>query len=69
MDQAEVEHASAKDLIAQIQEATDVDDKFDTKVIVPGEYIDRHVKEACNEIFVMARAGTGSRPRGHARAA
>ena len=59
LDEAEVEHASAKDLIAQIQEATDVDDKFDAKVIVLGEYIDHHVKEERNEIFVKARAARG----------
>jgi len=51
---AEVEHASAKDLIAQIQDAPDVDAKFDAKVIVLGEYIDHHVKEERNEIFVKA---------------
>jgi len=56
LDEAEVEHASAKDLIAQIQDATDVDDKFDAKVTVLGEYIDHHVKEERNEMFVKARA-------------
>lgn len=59
LDEAEVEHASAKDLIAQIQDAADVDDKFDAKVIVLGEYIDHHVKEERNEIFVKARAAHG----------
>jgi hemerythrin superfamily protein len=59
LDEAEVEHASAKDLIAQIQEATEVDDKFDAKVKVLGEYIDHHVKEERNEIFVKARAARG----------
>jgi len=59
LDEAEVEHASAKDLIAQIQDATEVDDKFDAKVIVLGEYIDHHVKEERNEIFVKARAARG----------
>jgi hypothetical protein len=59
LDEAEVEHASAKDLIAQIQEATDVDDKFDAKVTVLGEYIDHHVKEERNEMFVKARAARG----------
>jgi len=56
LDEAEVEHASAKDLIAQIEDAADVDDKFDAKVMVLGEYIDHHVKEERNEIFVKARA-------------
>ncbi|MDR6536549.1 hemerythrin domain-containing protein [Variovorax soli] len=59
LDEAEVEHASAKDLIAQIQEATEVDDKFDAKVTVLGEYVDHHVKEERNEIFVKARAARG----------
>ena len=54
-----MEHASAKDLITQIEEAQDVDDKFDAKVIVLGEYIDHHVKEERNEIFVKARAAHG----------
>jgi hemerythrin superfamily protein len=59
LDEAEVEHTSAKDLIAQIQEATDIDDKFDAKVTVLGEYIDHHVKEERNQIFVKARAARG----------
>jgi len=59
LDEAEVEHGTAKDLIAQIQEAADVDDKFDAKVKVLGEYIDHHVKEERNEIFVKARAARG----------
>lgn len=59
IDEATVEHASAKDLIAQIQEATAVDDMFDAKVLVLGEYIDHHVKEERNEIFVKARAARG----------
>lgn len=59
IDEATVEHASAKDLIAQIQEATAVDDMFDAKVLVLGEYIDHHVKEERNDIFVKARAARG----------
>ena len=56
LDEAEVEHASAKELIAQIEAATEVDDKFDAKVIVLGEYIDHHVKEERNEMFPKARS-------------
>ncbi|SEM06746.1 Hemerythrin HHE cation binding domain-containing protein [Variovorax sp. YR750] len=59
LDEAEVEHASAKDLIAQLQDATEIDEKFDAKVKVLGEYIDHHVKEERNEIFVKARAARG----------
>jgi hemerythrin superfamily protein len=56
LEEAEVEHASAKELIAQIEAAGSVDDKFDAKVKVLGEYIDHHVKEERNEIFPKARA-------------
>jgi len=54
--EAEVEHQSAKDLIAQIEGMGDADEKFDAKVTVLGEYIDHHVKEERNEIFPKARA-------------
>jgi hemerythrin superfamily protein len=54
--EAEVEHASAKDLIAQIEAASEADEMFDAKVTVLGEYIDHHVKEERNEIFPKARA-------------
>lgn len=54
--EAEVEHQSAKDLIAQIEAATEVNEEFDAKVIVLGEYIDHHVKEERNEMFPKARA-------------
>jgi len=56
LDEAEVEHQSAKDLIAQIQAAGEPDDKFEAKVKVLGEYIDHHVKEEKNEMFPKARA-------------
>ena len=54
--EAEVEHASAKDLIAQIEAAGEADEMFDAKVTVLGEYIDHHVKEERNEIFPKARS-------------
>jgi hypothetical protein len=38
-----VEHASAKDLIAQIQSMEPGDDLFDAKVKVLSEMIDHHV--------------------------
>lgn len=54
--EAEVEHQTAKDLIAQIEQAEEPDEMFDAKVTVLGEYIDHHVKEERNEIFPKARA-------------
>jgi hemerythrin-like domain-containing protein len=54
LDEAEVEHAAAKDLIAQIL-AMDPDDAlFDAKVLVLGEYVDHHVEEEESEIFPAA---------------
>lgn len=54
--EAEVEHQTAKDLIAQIEAREDEGEAFDAKVKVLGEYIDHHVKEERNEIFPKARA-------------
>ena len=54
--EAEVEHAGAKDLIAQIESLEEADEMYDAKVKVLGEYIDHHVKEERNEIFPKARA-------------
>jgi hemerythrin superfamily protein len=56
IDEAEVEHQTAKDLIAQLQAAGEPDDMFDAKVKVLGEYIDHHVKEERGEIFPKARS-------------
>ncbi len=55
LDEAEVEHASAKDLIAQIQSMSPDDDLYDAKVTVLGEYIDHHVQEEENEMFPKCR--------------
>lgn len=56
MNEAMVEHASAKDLIAQIKGMRADDEMFDAKVTVLGEYIDHHVKEERKEMFAKARA-------------
>ena len=55
IDEAEVEHATAKELIAQIQDSTPDDDLFDAKVKVLGEYINHHVEEEEGEIFPKLR--------------
>lgn len=55
LDEAEIEHASAKELIAQIDAGTPADDKWDAKVTVLGEYIKHHVKEEQNEMFPKVR--------------
>lgn len=56
LDEAEVEHASAKDLIARIEAGDENDPKWQAKVTVLGEYIDHHVKEERGDIFTKARA-------------
>ncbi len=55
VDEAAVEHASAKDLIAQIEESSPDEELYDAKVKVLGEYIDHHVKEEENEMFPKCR--------------
>ncbi|TLG71823.1 hemerythrin domain-containing protein [Methylocystis sp. B8] len=55
LDEAEVEHASAKRLIAEIQAMTPDDRLFDAKIKVLGEYVMHHVGEEENEIFPEAR--------------
>jgi len=55
MDEADVEHAGAKDLIAQLEDMKPGDDHFDAKVTVLGENIDHHVKEEEGEMFPKAR--------------
>ncbi|HSI48573.1 MAG TPA: hemerythrin domain-containing protein [Ideonella sp.] len=51
VDEATVEHASAKDLIAQIEAGKPDDALYDAKVKVLGELIDHHVKEEQDEMF------------------
>jgi len=55
LDEAEVEHASAKDLIAQIQSMSPDDELYDAKVKVLGEYVDHHVQEEEGEMFPKCR--------------
>jgi hemerythrin superfamily protein len=55
MDEALVEHAGAKDLIAQLEEVDPEDDLFDAKVTVLGEQIDHHVREEEGDMFPKAK--------------
>ena len=57
LDEAEVEHASAKDLIVQLSEAQPGDDLYDAKVKVLGEYVKHHVAEEEGELFPKLRDG------------
>jgi hemerythrin-like domain-containing protein len=55
LDEAEVEHATAKELIDQLEAMKPGDDLFDAKVTVLGEYVNHHIKEEHNEMFPEAR--------------
>lgn len=55
LDEAEVEHATAKDLIEQISSMSPDDELYDAKVTVLGEYVKHHVKEEEDEIFPKAK--------------
>ena len=55
MDEALVEHASAKELIAQILDMDPGDDLYDAKVKVLSEQIEHHVREEEDEMFPKVR--------------
>lgn len=55
LDEANVEHASAKDLIAQIESMDPAEELYDAKVTVLGEYVAHHVKEEQEEMFPKLR--------------
>jgi hemerythrin superfamily protein len=66
LDEAEVEHATVKDLVSQIESMDPDDELYDAKVTVLGEYVRHHVEEEEKEIFPKVRkskmdlAGLGS---------
>lgn len=55
LDEAEVEHASAKQLITELSAMQPGDDLYDAKFIVLGEYVNHHVEEEENEMFKAAK--------------
>ena len=56
MPEATGEHATAKDLIAQIEGVPHDGEIFDGKVKALFEYVKHHVKEEHEEMFLEARA-------------
>ena len=55
MNEAEVEHDSAKTLIRQLKRMKPDDPKYAATFTVLGEYVKHHVKEEENEMFPKAR--------------
>ena len=59
VNEAEVEHGSAKELIAKIEGMTADDEHFKATVTVLGEYIKHHVKEEEQPGGIFAQAKKG----------
>jgi len=55
LDEADIEHRSVKQLIAEIGAATASDSHYDARVTVLGEYVRHHVKEEEGELFPACR--------------
>ncbi len=55
LDHADVEHASVKDLITQIEGMNPDESHYDAKVVVLCEYVAHHVKEEEGELFPACR--------------
>lgn len=53
--EAHVEHASVKDLIAQVEGVEPDGEMFDAKVKVMGEFVKHHVKEEQTQMFPKAK--------------
>lgn len=57
LDEATVEHASAKDLIAQLKEMAPDDPLYDATFTVLGEYTNHHITEEEEELFPKVMKG------------
>jgi hemerythrin superfamily protein len=53
--EANVEHASVKDLIAQVKDVEPDGEMYDARVKVMGEFVKHHVKEEHTEMFPKAK--------------
>jgi hemerythrin superfamily protein len=53
--EATVEHATIKDLIAQVEDGEPGSEEYDAKVKVMSEYVEHHVKEEQDEMFPKAQ--------------
>ena len=51
LDEAKVEHASGKNLIAQLEKMKPGDDLYEARFLVLGEYTNHHITEEEDELF------------------
>jgi hemerythrin-like domain-containing protein len=56
MDEADVEHAGARELVSQLEVMYPGDDHFDATVLVLGEEVGHHIDKEEGEMFEAARA-------------
>jgi hemerythrin superfamily protein len=56
VNEADVEHATVKALVSQIEASDVTDDHFDATVKVLGEYVKHHVREEESELFPRLEA-------------
>ncbi|MES1982267.1 MAG: hemerythrin domain-containing protein [Pseudomonadota bacterium] len=55
MDDAEMEHMRAKQLIAQLENMSPTDEYYDARVSILKEYVNHHVREEQDQMFPRAR--------------
>ncbi|HJW56768.1 MAG TPA: hemerythrin domain-containing protein [Burkholderiaceae bacterium] len=55
LDEAEVEHAMANELVSELESMQPGDDLYDAKVTVLGEYTRHHIEEEQKELFPKAK--------------
>jgi hemerythrin superfamily protein len=56
VNEADVEHATVKELVSQIEASDVTDDHFDATIKVLGEYVKHHVREEESELFPRLEA-------------
>ena len=56
VDEADVEHATIKRLVLDVERSSPTDPLYDAKVNVIGEYVKHHVKEEEKELFPKLQA-------------